>query len=370
MTKSILSIFMTALLLVPGLTVRTSTAAELITVHTAWLGDHETFPMWYAKERGWDKEMGLHVAMRLYDSGADMLTALASRKWQFALMGAVPAMLGNLRYNSSVIAIGNDEAACNGVLLRADSDMAQIRGWNGSCPDVYGSPQTVRGKTFLVTAVSSAHYALNTWLEALGLRDSDITIRNMDQEEAMKAFARGEGDGMALWAPHMFLAMEQGAVLAADMRMCRRGNPIVMVADSRYAVRNPDVTVRFLAVYLRGIAAIRQTSAEELLPEYQRFYRQFSRRNYSDALALQDLKKHPVFLLEEQLALFSESSGPSQAQQWQAGVAAFFSALGRITPEEARKVGSGSYATGKYLRLLAQQPFAPLTAAPETPQTP
>lgn len=354
-----------AALLVATLFPRAVMAGELTAVVSAWLGDHETFPMWYAKEHGWDKEAGLNVEMKRFASGADMLTALASRGWHFALMGAVPAMLGNLRYNSSIIALGNDESGSNGVLLRAGSDMAQVRGWNRQYPQVCGSPQTVRGKTFLVTTVSSAHYALNVWLEILGLRDSDIIIRNMEQKEALAAFERGEGDGVALWAPYLFDALHRGAVLAADMRLCGRGNPVVMVADTRYAARHPDVTVRFLGVYLRGIAAIRNTPPEQLVPQYQRFYQQFSHREYSAALALQDLRNHPVYTLQEQLALFDDSHGPSQVQQWQAGVARFFTALGRITPQEARKVGDGTYATGTYLRLLARQ--QPASSGNEAP---
>ena len=31
-------------------------AAEPVPMKTAWLGEHETFAVWYAKQHGWDKE--------------------------------------------------------------------------------------------------------------------------------------------------------------------------------------------------------------------------------------------------------------------------------------------------------------------------
>ena len=64
------------------------------------------------------------------------------------------------------------------------------------------------------------------------------------------------------------------------------------------------------------------------------------------------MKTHPVFNLEQQLALFDDSKGPSTAQQWQAAIAKFFNSVGSINKDELSKVGSGSYATGKYLKLI------------------
>ena len=194
-------------------------AGKLVKVPTAWMDEHETFLMWYAKEKGWDKEAGLDVEIKYFNSGADILNALPSGEWVFAGMGAVPAMLGNLRYDTIIIANGNDESMTNGVVVRKDSPISKVKGWNKDYPDVLGSPETVKGKTFLVTTVSSAHYALSSWLNVLGLKDSDVVIKNMDQAQAVGAFENNIGDGVALWAPHLFLAMDKGGVLAADLKM-------------------------------------------------------------------------------------------------------------------------------------------------------
>lgn len=89
----------------------------------------------------------------------------------------------------------------NSVLVRPDSPIAKVKGYNKDFPEVLGSPDTVKGKTFLTTTVSSAHYGLSSWLKVLGLTDKDITIKNMDQAQALAAFDNGIGDGVALWLP-------------------------------------------------------------------------------------------------------------------------------------------------------------------------
>ena len=144
-------------------------SAPLTKVRTAWMDEFEAFPIWYAKEKGWDKEAGLDLEILYFTSGMAILNALPSGEWQYAAIGAVPAMMGALRYNTYVIANADEEFLINRVLVRPDSPIAKVKGWNKDYPEVLGSPETVKGKTFLTTTVSSAHYALSVWLRVLGL---------------------------------------------------------------------------------------------------------------------------------------------------------------------------------------------------------
>ena len=288
-------------------------AEKLTKVPTAWMDEHETFLIWYAKEKGWDKEAGLDIDIQYFGSGMDILNALPSGSWVFAGMGGVPAMMGNLRY---------------------------------------GTSDTVKGKTFLTTTVSSAHYGLSSWLKVLGLTDKDITIKNMDQAQALAAFDNGIGDGVALWAPHMYAGQEKGWKIAGDLHMCKVGNPIVLIADTAYAEKNPEITAKFLSIYLRAVNMLQKEPLESLVPEYQRFFLEWAGKNYSPELSLTDLKTHPVYNLEEQLALFDTSKGMSTAQKWQSDIAKFFASVGSINKDELKKVENGAYATDKYLKLV------------------
>ena len=78
-------------------------AAAPVKLRTAWLDEHEAFLVWYAKEKGWDKEEGLDIEMLLFSSGMAQLNALPAGEWVLAGTGAVPGMMGALRYGTYTI---------------------------------------------------------------------------------------------------------------------------------------------------------------------------------------------------------------------------------------------------------------------------
>ena len=226
MFKKALALFVTISLLMGMSTA--AVAANYTKVPSAWQDEHETFLIWYAREKGWDKEVGLDIEIKYYNTGAEILNALPAGEWVFAGMGGVSAMLGNLRYGTLVIANGNDESMTNGVIVHKDSPIAKVKGWNKDYPNVLGSPETVKGRTFMTKTVSSAHYALSSWLEVLGLKDTDVVIKNMEQMQSVDAFENRLCDGVGLWAPHLFVAEAKGGVLVGDLNECKKGNPIVL----------------------------------------------------------------------------------------------------------------------------------------------
>ena len=329
----------------------TASAAPM-KLKTGWLDEHETFLMWYATEKGWDKEEGLDIELLYFDSGMAALAALPAGEWVLGGFGAVPAMMGNLRYDLYVIGNGNDESMTNAIMVRPDSPIMKTKGFNKEYPEVYGSPETVKGKEFLVTTVSSAHFALVHWLRVLGLNESDIIIKNMDQAQALGAFSTGIGEGAALWAPHMFIGEDKGWKVVATPKTAGMGNPIVLVADKKFADANPEVVAKFLRIYMRAVNMIQNEPVDSLIADYQRFFLEWAGKEYSADMAKRDILAHPVFNYEQQLELFDSTKGQSVAQKWQADIAYFFAQIGRITDKDVKKVGSGEYATDKFLKLV------------------
>ena len=297
-----------------------ASAAPLTKIRTAWMDSYETFAMWYAKEKGWDKEAGLDIDILFFDSGMAILNALPAGEWQYSCLG--------------------------------DNPVFKTKGLNPKHPGVFGSPEDVRGKTILCTTVSSAHFALTAWLDAVGVKPTEVTIKNMDQPQALAAFENGIGDFVALWAPHMYAGTDKGWKVAGSSALCGKGTPLVLVADTKYADAHPEITAKFLSVYLRGVEHLRTTSVDELIPEYQRFFFDWAGKTYSKELARLDLESHPAWDIKGQLALFDTSKGMSTVQQWQADTAQFFASIGSITPDELKKVENASYVTDKFLKLV------------------
>ena len=102
----------------------------------------------------------------------------------------------------------------------------------------------------------------------------------------------------------------------------------MIVADRKYADANPEVTARFLSVYMRAMNMLQNEPLESLVPEYRRFFLEWAGRDYPADLALLDL------------------------QYWQSEMARFFAEIGSINKDELKKVEDGSYATDKFLKLI------------------
>lgn len=351
MLKKYIVLFLTVLMLT-HIAASGAAANRLVRVPTAWMDEFETFLMWYAKEKNWDKEAGLDIEINQYNSGEEVLNALPTGAWVYAGVGVIPAIMGNMRNNVTAIAIGASEAAANGVVVRADSPIAAVKGWNKDYPEVLGSPDTVRGKTFLVSDLSSSHYALSSWLAVLGLQDSDIIIRDMVQGLVVASFENRIGDGVALWAPQLYLALDKGGVLAADLKTCGKESYTYIIANTAYANENPEITAKFLSVYFKAVDEYTSKSPEVFLKDYRRFYLEWAGKDYDEALLRRDMKSHHVMALTEQQRFFDASNGRSEVQKDLEAIARFFGNMGRLGKEEMLKISSSSYSSDKFIKLV------------------
>ena len=57
-------------------------AAEQL--QTAWIGEHEAFLVWYAKQKGWDKDAGLDIRMLRFGSGDKIVSRQGDYQWKIA----------------------------------------------------------------------------------------------------------------------------------------------------------------------------------------------------------------------------------------------------------------------------------------------
>ena len=171
--------------------------------------EHESFIFWYAKEQGWDKDEGLDFQIHFFQTGMDQLEALPAKQWVVGGTGTVPILVGALRYNTYLIGIANDESWVNAVTVRPDNPALKVKGWNPEYPNLLGSPETVKGKTFLYTQSSSQHFGMSEYLKALGLTEKDVVMQNMDPAQVLAAFDAGIGDFAGIWPMWLYIGMER-----------------------------------------------------------------------------------------------------------------------------------------------------------------
>ena len=234
------------------------------TLRTAWLGEHEAFLTWYAKEKGWDKEAGLDIIMLRFDSGKSLIENVRGYDWAIAGCGAVPAMQATMSDQVEVIAIANDESSANMILTRPDSPILAEKGFNPDFPNVFGTPESVKGKLILCPKKTSARYLLDKWLAALGLEEKDVKIEELEPTPALGAFKNGYGDILAVWSPFTREAETLGFKVAAHSQDCGATQPVLLVADRAFTEKNPDAVRAFLKVYLRVVDEIKAQGPETL----------------------------------------------------------------------------------------------------------
>ena len=322
--------------------------AEPVKLSSAWMGEHETFVAWYAKQQGWDKEAGFDLTMMPFDSGKTIMESLAAYDWAVAGCGSVPALTAPLGDYLYIIAVANDESAGNAVYVRPDSPILGAQGVNPAYPGVHGSAVTVGGTEILYPKGTSAHYLLDAWLNILGLSEKDVKLRDMEPTPGLSAFTGGVGGAVALWAPLTYEAEAKGFKPAATSQDCGLAQFVLLVANRQFADEHPEQVQAFLKMYLRGIDAMRRTPAKELAADYVRFYKEWTGRDLAPEMVAADIESHPVFTLEEQLALFAPGGS---VQKHLNDIVDFAIRHGSFTPEQIDKM-KGSRVTPRFLEAL------------------
>ncbi|MBF0530894.1 MAG: ABC transporter substrate-binding protein, partial [Deltaproteobacteria bacterium] len=210
-----------------------------------------------------------------------------------------------------------------------------------------------RRTDWIVATRQNVIYALASWLKVLGLKESDIVIKQMDQASIVAAFEKGVGDVACIWSPYSYTAEQKGWKEAFDLRMAGVALTITLVGDKDFCDKNPEIVAKFLRVYLRGVNWYRKNGpTPEVVKLYQKMMKDWGGQDMSEADCKADLEFNPVWTLEEQLKLFDSSKGESTAAKWQREVAEFFAAQGRFKPAELEKVNKLGYVTDKFLKMV------------------
>ena len=290
-------------------------------LETGWLPEHETFLIWYAKQKGWDKQEGLDIVLNRFDSGKDLIGN--ADKWVIGACGAFPILTSPYPEQFTIFGVGNDESLAYAVMGRPDSPLLDTKGANKGYPNLYGKADDVRGKTIICPASSSAQYLLTKWLAAYGLTTEDVRIQNTDAVPGLQAFFEGEGDAIVLWAPYSYTGDEHGLKVAATSRSVNAPQSVLLMADKDFAAAHPSQVASFLRVYLRAVRMMREESVATLAEDYKTFFKEWAGKTMSDAEVIKDITIHQVFLLEDQLRMFNAEHSRSDMQDWLASIIRF-----------------------------------------------
>jgi ABC-type nitrate/sulfonate/bicarbonate transport system substrate-binding protein len=306
-------------------------------------------PTWEILEQ---KPANLAIDMKymMFPSGAPQIEAMAASEWDVGAIGTVPMMMASIRYGALMIGISNDESETNDLWVRPDSPLLKTKGSNPKFPNLYGTTADWKGKKILCTTVSTGHFALSSTLKALGLKDNEVQIIQIEQGQAVAAFASGQGDILQMWAPFSYIAESRGWKKVSSGARAGAMIPGAIIVRKEYAEKNPEQVVQWLEIYMNQVAKMKgdpKWGTERL----HKYFNDYCGMELSKELVAKEFELRPLFLPKDQVSLLTDAD---KAKAWMTAIAQFFVDQGRISKEEMdRYVKNNCFIEPKFMQAVA-----------------
>ena len=201
-----------------------------------------------AKAKGWyEDELGVPVEFKQFDSGRDVNTAFASGSIDFGLIGTAPVAVG--------ISSGLDYKVfwIHDVIGTAESLAVKE---SAGVDDAAG----LKGKKIATPFASTAHYSLLNAIQLAGLAASDVTVLDLQPQDILAAWQRGDIDGAYVWQPTLAkLLADGGKVITDSEKLAEQG---VVTADlgvvsSAFAEQYPDLVTKYVQIQKKAVELYR-----------------------------------------------------------------------------------------------------------------
>lgn len=185
----------------------------------------------------YEKALGATIDWRKFDSGADVIAAIASGAIDIGYVGSSPlaaAASRELPIEAIFVVglIGESEAlvARNGAGISSVKDLA--------------------GKKVAVPFVSTTHYSLLAALKHEGVDPKGVEILNLRPPEIAAAWERGDIDAAYVWDPALGQIRTSGEVIVDSARVAEWGAPTfdAWIVRTDFAEKNPHAVTGFAKV--------------------------------------------------------------------------------------------------------------------------
>jgi sulfonate transport system substrate-binding protein len=126
----------------------------------------------------------------------------------------------------------------------------------------------LRGKKVTTVAQTSAHYYLFRMLRSAGLRESDVTLVNVERTDMARAVLRHDADAISMWEPEAQLALEglgRDASVFQNIALYREWFSLYTTTDVLNDPSRRGELVEFVRLLLNAAGKAR-TSPQEVIP--------------------------------------------------------------------------------------------------------
>lgn len=185
----------------------------------------------------YEKALGATIDWRKFDSGADVIAAIASGAVDIGYVGSSPlaaAASRDLPIETIFVVglIGESEA----LVARNGSGVTKVA--------------DLSGKKVAVPFVSTTHYSLLAALKHEGVDPKSVEILNLRPPEIAAAWERGDIDAAYVWDPALGQIRTSGEVIVDSAKVAEWGAPTfdAWIVRSDFAEKNPAAVTGFVKV--------------------------------------------------------------------------------------------------------------------------
>lgn len=184
--------------------------------------------------------LGKSVELIQFNSGGDVINAMASGSIDISLNGSSPTAAGYSRgVDLQVVYIYDNINNAEALVVRNGSGII--------------APQDLKGKKIAVPFGSTTHFHMMFALEQFGIDPRSLDVIDMSPPDLAAAWERGDIDGAFVWDPALGRIKGNGKVLISSGELSNWGKATfdAMVARSGFTKKNPD----FMCKLIKMVAA-------------------------------------------------------------------------------------------------------------------
>jgi len=192
----------------------------------------------------YDKAFGKAATWSKFDSGADVIAAIAGNSIDIGFVGSSPlAVAASNKVPIETFLIADQIGDAEALVVR-----------NGAGID---KPEDLVGKTIAVPFVSTTHYSLLAALKHWNIDPAKVKIINSPPPEIPAAWQRGDIDAAYVWDPALGAIKTTGKVLVSSKTVGQWGSPTfdAWIVRKDFADKHPDVVAAFARVTGAAYAA-------------------------------------------------------------------------------------------------------------------
>lgn len=196
-----------------------------------------------------ERTTGYRIVWKMYDTGADIMKAMAAGDIQLGEVGSSPLTAAATAGQAvRILWICDDMANAEALVERNGAGIEKLT--------------DLRGKTVATPNLSTAHYQLYAALTEAGLVRS-VKMMIMKPPEIRAAWDAGTIDGAFLWNPVLGHLKSSGKVLVSAAQMAQRGYPTfdALAGNAAWADANEGFVVALIQAISRAQRSYTETQA-------------------------------------------------------------------------------------------------------------